>query len=100
MMTMTRRAAPTLLRAIGVALAAGGRTYAEISAAHAAAAGEADEKPAELRQTAFMGMMLRSSLLGAYQAWQVTSLVIGLGVVLTGTGSALAVTGAALATEA
>src|SRR5690606_2487745 len=45
-----------------------GRTYSEISAALHAAGG-ADEKLIELRQTAFMGQTLRASLLNAYQAW-------------------------------
>lgn len=32
-----------------------------------------------LRETAFVGQLLRASLLGAYQAWLVTTLVVGLG---------------------
>ena len=46
------------------------------------------------KQTAFMGESLRGSLMGAYQAWEVTYLVIGLGVAFTGLGAAtVAVTG-------
>jgi hypothetical protein len=48
------------------------------------------------RQTAFMGESLRGSLLSAYQAWQVTYLVIGLGIAFTGLG-ALALFGGAVA---
>jgi hypothetical protein len=36
--------------------------------------------------------MLRASLLNAYQAWEVTTLVVGLGAVLTGSGAALTAT--------
>ena len=35
-----------------------------------------------------MGESLRGSLMGAYQAWEVTDLVIGLGVAFTGLGAA------------
>ncbi|MEH0843327.1 hypothetical protein V6U81_13170 [Micromonospora sp. CPCC 205711] len=67
-----------------VAKATGGLTYAEI--AQECMAGERDERLDRLRQTAFMGETLRGALLGAYQAWQITALVIGLGalVVLVG----------------
>ncbi|MGQ4376294.1 hypothetical protein ACN6K9_006569 [Streptomyces sp. SAS_267] len=78
-----------------VAHATGGRTYAEISAELHAASD--DEKLAELRQTAFMGQSLRASLMSAYQAWQLTTLVTGLGAALTGLGVALAATVDALA---
>ncbi|MDX3714991.1 hypothetical protein PV733_39930 [Streptomyces europaeiscabiei] len=74
----------------------GGRTYAEISAELHAAGGD-DDKLAELRQTAFMGQSLRASLMSAYQAWQLTTLVTGLGAALTGLGVALAATADALA---
>jgi len=43
-----------------------------------------------------MGESLRASLLSAYQAWQVTYLVIGLGAAFTGLG-ALALLGATVA---
>ncbi|GAA2874732.1 hypothetical protein GCM10010517_35480 [Streptosporangium fragile] len=76
--------------------ATGGRTYSEISAEFMAAGGE-DENLAALRQTAFMGETLRASLMGSYQAWQLTSLVIGLGALLTGAGAAFVAAGAALA---
>ncbi|MFF4624515.1 hypothetical protein [Nonomuraea jabiensis] len=60
-----------------VLMATGGRSYGEISAELHAASG--DEKLEGLRHTAFTGQMLRASLLNAYQAWQLTTLVIGLG---------------------
>ncbi|MEU6414233.1 hypothetical protein [Microbispora sp. NPDC046933] len=78
--------------------ATGGRTYSQVSAELLAAEG-GDDKLAEARRTAFMGQMLRASLLNAHQAWELTSLVIGLGVLLTGTGAALVATGAALASD-
>ncbi|MGW0433322.1 hypothetical protein ACWDV4_12395 [Micromonospora sp. NPDC003197] len=40
------------------------------------------------REMAFMGQTLRGALLGAYQAWQVTLLVIGLGALFTALGLA------------
>jgi hypothetical protein len=55
-----------------------GRSYAQISDEWHAG-GRGDARLAELREAAFAGQMLRGSLLGAYQAWQVTVLVIGLG---------------------
>lgn len=61
-----------------VAQATGGRTYSEVSA-ECMGEGRGDEKLERLRQTAFMGETLRGGLLGAYQAWQVTLLVMGLG---------------------
>ncbi|WP_238009407.1 hypothetical protein KZZ52_26310 [Dactylosporangium sp. AC04546] len=67
--------------------ATGGRTYAEI-VEEWMAGGRTDEKLARLRQTAFMGQSLRGALLGAYQAWQITLLVIGLGAVFTTVGTA------------
>ncbi|GAA0420752.1 hypothetical protein Aca07nite_11340 [Actinoplanes capillaceus] len=65
--------------------ATGGRTYAEVTAEAQRNAG--DEKLGRLRQTAFMGETLRGALLGAYQAWQVTLLVIGLGVLCAAIGT-------------
>ena len=72
--------------------ATGGKTYSQVSAAAMAAPN--DTKLAGMKQTAFMGESLRGSLMGAYQAWEVTYLVIGLGVAFTGLGAAtVAVTG-------
>lgn len=66
----------------------GGRTYAEVTAElHDSPGG--DEKLTELRQTAFMGEALRASLLSAYQAWETSKLVTGLGVLCTGLGAAV-----------
>ncbi|WP_405638897.1 hypothetical protein [Streptomyces sp. NBC_00019] len=79
-----------------LALATGGRTYAEITAELHAAGGD-DEKLSKLRQTAFMGQSLRASLMSAYQAWHLTTLVTGLGAALTGVGVALVATADALA---
>ncbi|MFF6783751.1 hypothetical protein [Streptomyces sp. NPDC012510] len=81
-----------------LAHATGGRTYAEISAELHAAGGD-DEKLAELRQTAFMGQSLRGSLLSAYQAWHLTTLVMGLGTLLTGAGAALLATAKTLGAD-
>ncbi|MFF9773940.1 hypothetical protein ACF1HJ_09740 [Streptomyces sp. NPDC013978] len=78
-----------------LAHATGGRTYAEISAELHAAGGD-DGKLAELRQTAFMGQSLRASLMSAYQAWHLTTLVTGLGAALTGLGAAMVATADAL----
>jgi hypothetical protein len=80
---------------VHVAKATAGRTYAQI-AGEWQASGRADERLAKLRETAFMGQTLRGSLLGAYQAWQITTLTIGLGALLGAIGVvfvALAVTG-------
>ncbi|TMR96843.1 hypothetical protein [Nonomuraea basaltis] len=87
---LTGSQARTFARVIGhnVLMATGGRTYGEISA-ELHAAGSDDEKLAGLQQTAFTGQMLRASLLNAYQAWQLTTLIIGLGALLTMTGAAL-----------
>ncbi|MFE1290321.1 hypothetical protein [Streptomyces sp. NPDC058751] len=79
-----------------LARATGGRTYAEITAELHASGGD-DEKLAELRQTAFMGQTLRASLMSAYQAWHLTTLVMGLGAALTGLGVALVATADTLA---
>ncbi|MEU2180609.1 hypothetical protein [Streptomyces thermolilacinus] len=78
-----------------LAHATGGRTYAEISAELHAAGGD-DDKLSQLRQTAFMGQSLRASLMSAYQAWHLTTLVTGLGAALTGLGAALVATADAL----
>jgi hypothetical protein len=67
-----------------VAAATGGRTYAEIAAE--CQNSKNDEKLGKLRETAFMGETLRGALLGAYQAWQVTLLVIGLGALCAAIG--------------
>lgn len=66
----------------------GGRTYAEVTAELHAGGGD-DEKLTELRQTAFMGETLRASLMTAYQAWEITTLVTGLGALFSGLGVAL-----------
>ncbi|MGP4050628.1 hypothetical protein [Streptomyces sp. 2A115] len=76
--------------------ATGGRTYAEITAELHATGGD-DEKLSKLRQTAFMGQSLRASLMSAYQAWHLTTLVTGLGAALTGLGVAMVATADALA---
>jgi hypothetical protein len=68
-----------------VAQATGDRTYAEI-ADEWMAGGRKDEKLARLREVAFMGQTLRGSLLGAYQAAQLTLLVIGLGALFAAIG--------------
>lgn len=78
-----------------VARATGGRTYSEI-ADEWLAGGRSDERLTRLRETAFMGQTLRGSLLGAYQAWQITTLVIGLGVVLAAIGLVFLVLAATL----
>jgi hypothetical protein len=62
--------------------ATGGRTYSEVSSEWIAG-GRKDAELAQLRQTAFMGETLRGSLMSAYQAWQLTWLVIALGALLT-----------------
>ncbi|HEX5202263.1 hypothetical protein ACFQS1_38850 [Paractinoplanes rhizophilus] len=70
-----------------VTKATGGRTYAEIADAWMAA-GRTDERLTRLRETAFMGQSLRGALLGAYQAWQITLLVIAVGAAFTVMGVA------------
>lgn len=87
------------MMANNVRQAAGGRTYSEVSHDLLVAGGK-DEKLTALRQTVFMGETLRSSLMSAYQAWQITSLTMGLGALLTGTGAALIATSAVLASGA
>lgn len=75
------------LIAVHLAHATGGRSYAEIVDEWQASERK-DERLGSLRQTAFMGQALRGMLLGAYQAWQVTSLVVGLGVLFVAIGVA------------
>jgi len=65
-----------------VLAATGGQTYSQVSAKFIAGGGT-DAKLGQLRQTAFMGESLRGSLMSAYQAWELTWLVIGLGALLT-----------------
>jgi hypothetical protein len=73
--------------------ATGGLTYSQVSAKYLAASADKTTPAATLaklsgqRETAFMGESLRGSLLSAYQAWQVTYLVIGLGAAFTGLGA-------------
>jgi len=72
--------------------ATGGKTYSQVSTEAMAAPNDA--KLAGAKQTAFMGESLRGSLMSAYQAWEVTYLVMGLGAAFTGLGVAtVAVTG-------
>ncbi|MEU3249885.1 hypothetical protein [Streptomyces sp. NPDC006997] len=78
-----------------VAKATGGRTYAEVTEELHATGGD-DEKLTQLRQTAFMGETLRASLLSAYQAWEITTLVAGLGAAFTGVGAVTLATARAL----
>ena len=76
--------------------ATNGLTYSQVSAKYLAATAAKSTPAATLatlggeRQTAFMGESLRGSLLSAYQAWEVTYLVIGLGVAFTGIGAVTA----------
>lgn len=76
--------------------ATGGLTYSQVSAKYLAAAADKNTPAATLtklaneRQTAFMGESLRGSLLSAYQAWEVTYLVEGLGAAFTGIGAVTA----------
>ena len=74
--------------------ATGGQSYSQVSGAWIAG-GMTDAKLGATRQTAFMGEALRGSLMGAYQAWQVTWLVIGLGALVTGLGIVFLAFGAA-----
>ena len=68
-----------------VKTATGGLTYSQVSAK--AMAAPADTKLAGLKNTAFMGESLRGSLMGAYQVWEVTYLVEGLGIAFLGVGA-------------
>jgi len=76
-----------------VMAATDGKTYSQVSGAYMTALADkstpADTLKAlsDQRQTAFMGESLRASLLSAYQAWEVTYLVIGLGVAFAGIGA-------------
>jgi len=82
--------------------ATGGLTYSQVSGKYLTASADKSTAAATLtklsglRQTAFMGESLRGSLLSAYQAWQVTYLVIGLGIAFAGLG-ALALLGGIVA---
>jgi len=73
--------------------ATGGKTYSQVSGAYLAASADKSTPASTLatlsneRQTAFMGESLRGSLLSAYQAWEVTYLVIGMGLAFTGIGA-------------
>ncbi|MFD2768003.1 hypothetical protein [Micromonospora eburnea] len=78
-----------------VTRATGGRTYAEI-AEECMGAGRGDQRLDRLRQTAFMGETLRGALLGAYQAWQVSALVTGLGALVMLIGAVFVVLAAHL----
>ena len=69
--------------------ATGGRTYSEVSAAFMAGGGK-DATLGQLRQTAFMGESLRGSLMSAYQAWELSWLVIGIGALFFGLSFVLA----------
>lgn len=75
--------------------ATGGRTYSEISG-EIIRSGAEDEALEDLRRTAFMGESLRSSLMSAYQAWQLTLLVTALGALFVLVGAALLSLGAAV----
>ena len=81
---------------IHVKAATNGKTYSEVSSAYMAGGGK-DAALGALRQTAFMGESLRGSLMGAYQAWEVSLLVIGLGFLVTGLGVVFTVGAAAVA---
>lgn len=70
-----------------------GRTYSQLADAWQAG-GRTDEKLAKLRETAFMGQTLRGSLLGAYQAWEITTLLLALGGLLGAIGVAFLALGA------
>lgn len=65
-----------------------GRTYAEITQELQESKGQ-DEKLVKLRETAFVGQTLRASLMSAYQAAHLTTLVVGLGALFTGLGASL-----------
>ncbi|GAB1641937.1 hypothetical protein KRMM14A1259_23600 [Krasilnikovia sp. MM14-A1259] len=86
------------LIATHVAKATGGKTYSEVSEEWIAG-GRKDEQLGQLRQTAFMGETLRGSLMSAYQAQQVTVLVIGLGSLFIALGAVLGVTAFSMRTR-
>ncbi len=62
--------------------ATGGLTYSEVSSKWIAG-GMKDATLGQQRQTAFMGESLRGSLMSAYQAWELSLLVMGLGALFT-----------------
>jgi hypothetical protein len=80
--------------------ATNGKTYSQVSGEYLTALANKATPAATLatlsgeRQTAFMGESLRGSLLSAYQAWEVTYLVIGLGLAFTGIGAVTLLGGA------
>ena len=78
-----------------VLAATGGRTYSEVSNAYIAS-GQKDATLGQLRQTAFMGESLRGSLMSAYQAWELSWLVVGLGALFFGLSFACGATAWAL----
>jgi len=77
-----------------VAEATGGLTYSEVSAK--ARANPNDQNLAQMRQTAFMGEMLRSSLLNAWGWWLLATIMFWGGIAAL----ALAVAAAAVAVSA
>lgn len=86
--------------------ATSGKTYSQVSGMYMTAMADKTTPAATLdalsgqRQTAFMGESLRASLLSAYQAWEVTYLVIGLGAAFAGIGAVTLLGGTvALASE-
>lgn len=76
----------------------GGLTYSEVSDKWIAG-GRTDNNLAQLRQTAFMGESLRASLMSAYQAWELSWLVIGLGGLFFGLAIVFGTTAYALRPE-
>ncbi|BFU46868.1 hypothetical protein [Krasilnikovia sp. MM14-A1004] len=86
------------LIATHVAKATGGKTYSQVSEEWIAG-GRKDEQLGQARQTAFMGETLRGSLMSAYQAEQVTWLVVGLGALFVALGAVLGVTAFSLRTR-
>ncbi|MGA5298443.1 hypothetical protein ACPCHT_00865 [Nucisporomicrobium flavum] len=86
------------LIATHIAKATGGKTYSEVSEEWIAG-GRKDEQLGQTRQTAFMGETLRGSLMSAYQAEQVTWLVIGLGALFVALGAVFGVTAFSMRTR-
>ncbi|GAA1751540.1 hypothetical protein [Luedemannella helvata] len=78
-----------------VTAATKGRTYAQITDEWQAG-GRTDDGLRKLREMAFMGNALRGALLGAYQAWHITALVAGLGVLFALVGVVFLALGARL----
>jgi hypothetical protein len=68
---------------VHVLAATGGKTYSQVSGEWIAG-GMKDATLGQQRQTAFMGESLRASLLSAYQAWELSWLVVGLGALFFG----------------